>query len=255
MEFYSYPSLDDCFVYAKADLDTWEKIFAKIFHIISTASKYSVNDKGIKSDLENMYYHKTIERLKQFSEENPRLCAAADYFKVSDKSLIPLSEALKSLNSLLKQFKVYDTDRLQVIHGDLCFNNILYDNKHGIMKLIDPRGQFGRYAIYGDVYYDLAKISHSVLGLYDLIMFGQFKISGNENQEIFWLTSPYQTMLGQIFKKHLQKAGFDIARTRFIEALLFLSMLPLHKDKPNRQRAMLVRGLSILTGLLEEQQR
>jgi hypothetical protein len=31
-----------------------------------------------------------------------------------------------------------------------------------------------------------------------------------------------------------------------LESLLFLSMIPLHRDRPQRQLAMILRGLSIL---------
>jgi hypothetical protein len=251
MEFYSYPSLDDCFVYSKVDLDTWEKIFSKIFFIIKIASKYTVKDDNLKSDLESMYYSKTVERLERFSKENPDLFNSASEMEADGKKLMPLKEVVDSLDDLILEFGVYDVDELQIIHGDLCFSNILYDNKHGLIKLIDPRGQFGRYSIYGDVYYDLAKLSHSVIGLYDLIMFDQFKFKSKEDHGIVWWNPPNQAMIGKIFEKYLKKEGFVINKTRFIEALLFLSMLPLHKDHPNRQHAMLVRGLSILTDLVE----
>lgn len=255
MEFYSYPSLDDYFVYAKVDFDAWENIFAKIFSIIAVASKYTVREDDIKSDLEQMYYYKTLQRLEQFSKENPKLYDMSVDFKANDKNLISLKEVIKSLRNFIIEFGLYDTEELQIIHGDLCFSNILYDNKHGIIKLVDPRGQFGKYSLYGDVYYDLAKVSHSVLGFYDLIMFDQFKIKSDKDMQILWWNPTYQIATGKIFTKHLKKAGFDIAKTRFIEALLFLSMLPLHRDHPQRQQAMLIRGLSLITELVQGENR
>jgi hypothetical protein len=252
MEFYSYPSLDDYFVYAKVDLDTWEKIFTKLFSILGVASKYTVKDNDIKLDLKNMYLDKTIDRLELFSKENPALYSLGNDAVVDGKKLVGLKEVVKSLPNLIEQFRLYDAEQLQVIHGDLCLNNILYDNKHGIIKLIDPRGEFGRHSIYGDVYYDLAKLAHSILGFYDLIMFDQFKFESGTNQKILWRSSPYNVMLGKIFQKHIKKAGFDLSKIRFAESLLFLSMLPLHKDRPNRQHAMMINGLSILTSLIED---
>ena len=32
----------------------------------------------------------------------------------------------------------------RIIHGDLCFSNILFDLPNQIVRLIDPRGRFGR---------------------------------------------------------------------------------------------------------------
>ena len=49
-----------------------------------------------------------------------------------------------------------------VIHGDPCFTNILIEETYNFMRLIDPRGSFGSFDIYGDSRYDLAKIFHSM---------------------------------------------------------------------------------------------
>ena len=59
-----------------------------------------------------------------------------------------------------------------------------------------------------------------------------------------WWEYGHETV-GRIFVKHLNRAGFDLARVRLIESLLFLSMIPLHKDHPERQVAMALRGLSL----------
>ena len=56
-----------------------------------------------------------------------------------------------------------------VVHGDLCLSNILYDLRSRVCKLIDPRGSFGAAGIYGDPRYDVAKLYHSIYGLYDFI--------------------------------------------------------------------------------------
>ena len=61
---------------------------------------------------------------------------------------------------------------LTLSHGDLFFANILYDPlKHNI-KLIDPRGKTPNEenSEYLPKWYDLAKLSHSFLGLYDFII-------------------------------------------------------------------------------------
>ena len=53
-----------------------------------------------------------------------------------------------------------------IMHGDFCLSNILYDLRSRICKLLDPRGSFGASGIYGDPRYDVAKLYHSVYGLY-----------------------------------------------------------------------------------------
>ena len=252
MELYSYPSLDDYFVYSNIDFDSWDKIFRKICSIIKIASKYTVNDSEIGKDLEKMYYRKTIDRLNEYLNSNTEIQSLKN-LKINGKKTISIYKIIDSLDTLIERFNLYNVSEFQVIHGDLCFSNILFDRKNGIIKLIDPRGEFGKYLIYGDVYYDLAKLSHSVLGMYDFIILNQYKITkeGNDSYFIKFRCSEYHQMIGQIFIKHMTLNKFDLSRIRFTEALLFLSMLPLHKDNPTRQKVMLFRGLEIITDLLE----
>lgn len=50
-----------------------------------------------------------------------------------------------------------------IIHGDSQFSNIMLD-KHGNVKLIDPRGYFGNTKIYGLPEYDYAKSLYAIYG-------------------------------------------------------------------------------------------
>ena len=105
---------------------------------------------------------------------------------------------------------------LAIGHGDLCFSNILYSREANLLKLIDPKGALNEEDMYTDVYYDLAKLSHSICGCYDL------------------------------FKNYLEKNGFDYVRVRLYEASLFLSMLPYHMDQPGKVFGFLMNAIRIL---------
>ena len=50
------------------------------------------------------------------------------------------------------------------------FPNIMVDSNFSFIKVIDPRGKFGTYDIFGDFRYELAKLFHSVDGKYDFII-------------------------------------------------------------------------------------
>ena len=54
-----------------------------------------------------------------------------------------------------------------ISHGDPCFSNIIYDRKSNLIKFIDPRGANDKAELYMHELYDIAKISHSILGNYD----------------------------------------------------------------------------------------
>ena len=249
MEFYSYPSLDDGFVSGRYDLDVWEKFFAKIFDVLRVAGKYTVADPDLGRDLEEMYVAKTVGRLRPFLDAGGAPEELAERGAVVNGLRCPsLRQALDELPGRLERAGALDAATFGIVHGDLCLGNILYDASHGLLKLIDARGRFGRYTIYGDVYYDLAKLSHSVLGHYDFIMADQFRVERPAPGEFALRTraGDYHDCVGAIFRKHLRKNGFDEGRVRLLEALLFLSMVPLHRDREDRQLAMLLRGVSIL---------
>lgn len=59
----------------------------------------------------------------------------------------------------------------------------MFDSSNYIFKLIDPRGRLDSEAtIYGDPRYDIAKLRHSVVGLYDFIVQGLFKLTETDSE-------------------------------------------------------------------------
>ena len=82
----------------------------------------------------------------------------------------------KYYNKILsKKFKCIEV----IGHGDPCFSNTLYDKSSEMLKLIDPKGALSEDEIYTNEYYDLAKLSHSILGNYDFMNNGLFRIELN----------------------------------------------------------------------------
>ena len=135
-------------------------------------------------------------------------------------------------------------------HGDLCFSNILYDIHTSGLKLIDPKGFNNSIAVtYRSIYYDLAKLSHSFMGFYDLILYNmvEIKFSENGNRLIldFDLDEKYKKLLRDKFANFIQKMGFDLNVVRLLEASLFFSMIPLHQEDKKRMIAQFVQATNI----------
>ena len=132
---------------------------------------------------------------------------------------------------------------VSVMHGDLCFSNILYDTRGNRVKVIDPRGtdSSGNFSIFGTASYDLAKLSHSVLGMYDFIIAGRYEIVAAADGDSDSIRFDIDERLDQIRQDFLAMSwvnGLTTAEILPAVVLLFLSMLPLHADRPDRQRAM-----------------
>lgn len=135
-------------------------------------------------------------------------------------------------------------------HGDLCFSNILYDKPTRIMKFIDPKGAIDESEIWTDPFYDIAKLSHSIFGNYDLINNNLFTIEiGDGLAPELILNGPDCVPLQLIFQEALEARGYDLYGVRLREASLFLSMLPLHKDDPRKVLGFLLRAVEIIEEL------
>lgn len=137
-----------------------------------------------------------------------------------------------------------------VIHGDLCLPNILFEEMHNFIRLVDPRGKFGDFDIYGDRRYDLAKLLHSVEGEYDFIIADKFKVSVNGAAIDYEMTqgfSEVREIFFEVFKHQLN----NLSALRLIEATLFLSMIPLHANSLRRQYVMLATGVELFESVIK----
>lgn len=139
-----------------------------------------------------------------------------------------------------------------ISHGDLCFSNILYERHARLFKLIDPRGATSDQDMWTDPSYDWAKLSHSVLGDYDFINNDQFRLEVDGEDRLRLSILSHEGGL-QDCKQHfivwLQEHGQHPVRVRLDEASLFLSMLPLHLDRPHRVLAFLINAADILNDI------
>ena len=145
-------------------------------------------------------------------------------------------------------------DHVTIWHGDFCFSNIFYDFRGQQIKTIDPRGRTfdGRHSVFGDRRYDIAKLSHSIVGLYDLIIAGHYTLE-TSNSHAFSIELAQSREIGalQTLFQERAMAGIDTADPAIaaMNVMLFLSMLPLHADSPKRQRALLANGLRMFAHL------
>jgi hypothetical protein len=136
---------------------------------------------------------------------------------------------------------------LQLIHGDLCFNNILCDPLYTTVRLIDPRGEeppggIGRVGM-GDSRYDLIKLNHSVVGLYDATVNNLFSLRRRGHElELQLYAPPNHAFLQEAFEQ-LLLGVVPAHQRRTLTTSLFLSMLPLHQEDPARLLALAATGV------------
>ena len=249
MEYYAYHTIHELFLYGDITKNQWTDIFRRIRFVCADFKRYSLKDSKIRESLEDMYLHKTIDRIKSLENENAFHAFFSKEIIINSKKFYPLNRIIDILNESVPDL-LYDIVQFCIIHGDLCFSNIMVDNNFSFVKVIDPRGKFGVFDIYGDQRYELAKLMHSIDGKYDFIIKDLFELKYDAgNQSISYrindrerLFDLYEIFLS-VFKNEI---GSDLRKIELIEALLFLSMIPLHTERFERQLAMLATGLEIL---------
>lgn len=201
-----------------------------------------------------MYLTKTIDRLNKLKDDERFSNFFVSPIKVNGKKYKSLNE----IEDILKQVvpnELYDVDQFNIIHGDLCFANIIIDNNYNFVKVIDPRGKFGDFDIYGDPRYELAKLFHSVDGKYDFIIKDLFDINYDLNQAAIDYHINDRVRDYDLYKLFTDvfndEIGNDLPKIELIEALLFLSMIPLHGENIKHQLTMLGTGLNILNRIVD----
>lgn len=251
MEYYSYPTLHHMYLYGNYSINKWEQIFEHLLEIQKEFSKYKLEDskEKIKGALNKIYLEKTIQRLLELKKDINFSKYFENDYKINAQECISLMKVINILPLLIGKFKIYEIKNLQIIHGDYFFANILYEPNYNIVKLIDPRGDFGGYGIYGDKYYELAKLSHSVDGMYDFIVEDMFELEEKELDFNYTIKCENKYFLiKDVFYKNFNNE--EKIKIKFIQALLFLSMIPLHKDRPKRQKIMFGVGMRLLNEVM-----
>ncbi len=253
LEFYGYPSLSDSFVFDSLHPRIWEQVFVKLRAILGLFQEVQVPEKStVARHFRAIYLDKTRERLELLRTQD------AFWSQLLDLPDIQLNGIkLRNLDGMLAGIEelcpsLARPQDYSVIHGDLCFSNILYDIPTGTCRLIDPRGSFGEPGIYGDIKYDVAKLSHSVRGSYDFIINDLFHVEYQEGDlqcRVYNHNAEVRHIFEEIF---LGEGGFSKREIQLIEGLLFVSMVPLHTESRQRQLAMFATGLERLNSVLEE---
>ena len=110
------------------------------------------------------------------------------------------------------------------MHGDFCFNNILYETYTSTLKLIDPRGLFNtsNNSIYGDQKYDFAKLSHSAVHYYDYLIAGKYNFFKDKNIFIYkFLKIENYKLISEECNNQIRKYGYKMKDIDFLVEFYF----------------------------------
>lgn len=249
LEYLNAMPVNELFTHGRKILPFWSHLCELFANLMAALRKGAFNDEAlqqISQDAQKLYHDKTISRLEQYAQ-------------ISGGGEFNLNQAVKYAGIELGTIReialdcIHRTQKLPIIpcylHGDLCFSNVLYDSRADNIKIIDPRGinADNQLTLLGDQKYDLAKLCHSFVGLYDFIIADSFELIKNEQigVELNFDCDNRIVAMADIFWQTPFIPDFDNRDILPLTILLFLSMLPLHSDKPLRQKAMLANALRL----------
>jgi hypothetical protein len=253
IEYYGYRTLSEYLVFYEVPRPVWQQVLLKILSIHKAFA--SRQEPLVEADrVYDFYWNKTEQRLN----ERERLSAIAPLL---DAEQVVINGTVHAGWPAWRPALARHIRRIAarcvptMIHGDLCCGNILYDPRTSLIKFIDPRGEFFEEGCHGDPRYDMAKLLHSFHGGYDFILHEMYQLTalGAGRYEMLLLRSDSARDAERVLFDLLGgTTAYDLTDLKLLEALLFLSMLPLHCDDGKRQTALYLRGLMLLKEALGE---
>ena len=247
MDYFPFPNVSELQIFWKMDSSQWIALFDSIENYLKVCNQFKKNYHTKKYI--NFHLNKLNSRLKQFKTNLTKkyyFLFEDDFILINNKKLFGLKKILKYIKFSLNNNYCYPN--YSIMHGDLCFNNILYDPITEKMKLIDPRGSFdNNTSTFGDQKYDISKLIHSSIYGYDYLISDlyDFEISNKKiNYEIHFRDN--HNFLSKISHNLIKKFDYNINEIKFFTGLLFLTMPPLHYESLKKQITMFSIGIEII---------
>lgn len=190
---------------------------------------------------ENLWVHSNVEIRKDSlefyeSKSNERLA------KMLEQGLGTL-EQVTNINGISVErwedhWMVFDFQEIienvftTKIHGDLQFDNIIYDQEVDKFCLIDWRPNYGTEQVFGDIYYDFAKLLGGIKLNYSQIKKNNFEFNYLDAAKVNFRVpdAPNSEALEKILKEYVESNGFDFTRVKKLVPLIYLNMAPLHES-------------------------
>lgn len=173
------------------------------------------------------YLDKTIKRINDYCKK----------FEDSDKddfyiNGLKCKSALSIINSfnwdeLAKKYCLASFD----FHGDFHLENIMYDEENKKFILLDWRQNFGKNNYIGDLYYDVAKMWHSLIVNHNMVKDDLFSVKyvGNNSVEIDIHRTFIDTECEEVLKKYLESnKTYDLKFSQFLTSIIFLNIAACH---------------------------
>ena len=172
-----------------------------------------------EANLQEFYFRKSENRLQEFEKRS----GLSDVTASINGVLVP---PVRDLLNFVEDAGILQ-GMLSTIHGDFILDNVVQTDD-GFVG-IDWRHSFGRSTGYGDRYYDLAKLNHSLTMNHGQLSTGRFECLFLD--EGVWVDIDRKASLVQceaILRNFLRSNDYDLLQLDVLTPIVWLNMSPLH---------------------------
>lgn len=250
IEYISGNTYQEQFVFGRLNNQSLKNLLNKSYNLLklfSDQKKSKLKNLSINEYRKSIYIDKTFIRYNEFKKSE--LVDFKSNIIINDKIFESPDEFVK--NTLLDIEKILTLlpNFFTLMHGDFCFSNIIFNSRADQIKIIDPRGNnFNENdKCYGDNIYDLVKLGHSIIGNYDPIICNRYVINKKADNN-------FQFKILKKFDKNIIESYYSYVENEYhitkkdinlLISNLFISMLPLHNEDEERQKAFLINAYKI----------
>ncbi|MEZ4873226.1 MAG: NTP transferase domain-containing protein [Bdellovibrionales bacterium] len=214
--FYSYKKIPGKILYECIDASLLQQFLH--FLEVEVWHTRSMDLKSYTSLCHIFYYEKTQERIKKISQRHTDLFTPVMY----QGALLDPKVVISNINwNLLEQGVPVR------FHGDLQFENVLFDIETHQFTLIDIRQNFAGDTEVGDLYYDLGKMYMGMICNLSRVRKKQFHYE-KIGDEVLVEFPDLSLELQDQFKNYVYSKGLDFNKVKLMAGLIMVNMAGLH---------------------------
>ena len=220
--FIKYKWMEGKTLYEADSLKAYVKFLDFFEGLINTSELNTISADAITE----FYIKKTKSRVDSFTKKNGNKYLN-DSFVINRTNHKPMNDYLNGIS--LDKFKL--AKHYNLFHGDLQFDNIIYQENKNKFFYIDWRESFADSTSGGDLYYDFAKLYGGLIFNYfdvktkDPFTFEKGDSIVNFNIEISQNLLKFKTL----YEQWLIEKGYDLNYVKYLTGIIFLNMAPLHE--------------------------
>lgn len=217
--FYKYSYVEGEIASDKITKDSFASLLDWADSNIWSKEIVGLTQSNFKEICKSFYFDKTQNRLFDFFDKT----GLSDVEQSINGTEIPtISELIRALE---KEELVEGHE--SVIHGDFILDNILCKSEGFVA--IDWRQDFGGAIHTGDLYYDLAKLNHSLTMNHHMLNSGYFECTAS-NGNVSVNLERKVNLIGceAVLERYIKSKGLSFRKVQLLTALIWLNMSPLH---------------------------